>query len=123
MLCRDFTVGEKVLVSFLLRAAGKDESYVSRFFLETQCVDLEDGGMGSLLFVAVGNPSSVSGRKAERVISSCSFTDEDGVLVSAALYVDTSGLPFELDVWKVDFSPLIRMPTDAGELTLEGNNE
>lgn len=37
------------------------------------------------------------------------FTDSDGVDVLASLMVDAGGVPRELDVWKVDFSPLIRI--------------
>ncbi len=116
---RDFTVEEKAVISFLLRAAGKDESYISKFFLETQCCDMTDGRMGSIQFVHLGvNPSS-DARKFGGEMSSCHFTDDDGVLVSVVLYADTSGIPFELDVWKVDFSPLIRMPMDNGELVID----
>lgn len=38
------------------------------------------------------------------------FTDADGVEVLASLNVDQDGRPFELDMWKTDFSPLIRIP-------------
>jgi len=39
------------------------------------------------------------------------FTDADGVEVLISLNVDADGRPFELDVWKTDFSPLVRMPS------------
>ena len=118
---RDFTVEEKAVISFLLRAAGKDESYISKFFLETQCCDMTDGRMGSIQFVHLGlNPSS-DARKFGGEMSSCHFTDDDGVLVSVVLYADTSGIPFELDVWKVDFSPLIRIPNDISKFVLDAS--
>ena len=118
MECRDFTVEETCVISFLLRAAKKDEGFISNFFAETQCSNIDDGGMGSLRFVPLGNASS-SVRKFGSEISSCHFTDEDGILVSVALYVDSSGCPFELDVWKVDFSPLIRIPDNISEFVLD----
>ena len=118
MECRDFTVGESCMISFLLRAAQKDDSYISNFFAETRCSDMDDGGMGSLRFVPSGKVSSCI-RKFGSEISSCHFTDEDGKLVSVALYADQSGYPFELDVWKVDFSPLVRIPNDDSEFVLD----
>ena len=119
MECRDFTVGERVVLTFLLRAARKDEYYISQFFSATQCSDMDDGGMGSIQFVSLNNEFCSDNRKFGCAIASCHFTDEDGVWVSVALYADVSGNPFELDVWKVDFSPLVRMPNDEGELVLD----
>jgi hypothetical protein len=72
--------------------------------------EMKDGGMGSLeLAGAVQN-----GARSGLVISKASvqFADEDGVQVVATLNADESGVPFELDVWKTDFSPLRRIPTD-----------
>lgn len=112
---RDFSLGEKCLVSFLLRAANKDEDYISKFFSKTRCAEMDDGGMGSIRLHSVGCQDD-GGRKFGEEIGSCHFTDVDGVMVSAALYVDMSGRPFELDVWKVDYSSLKRMPIDSGEL-------
>ena len=40
------------------------------------------------------------------------FTDEDGVKVIASLNVDSDGHLFELDIWKTDFSPLLRIPAE-----------
>jgi hypothetical protein len=43
-------------------------------------------------------------------ISEYEFLDVDGTLVSAALYIDEiNNELYELDIWKVDFSPLIRI--------------
>lgn len=117
---RDFSAGEKCVVSFLLRAANKDEDFVSKFFSETRCAEMDDGGMGSIRLLSVGNADDDWEFGGE--ISSCHFTDADGVMVSAALYADSFGLPFELDVWKVDYSPLKRMPIDSGELVLDFPN-
>ncbi len=38
------------------------------------------------------------------------YLDSDGVLVSIAVNADKQGQLFELDLWKVDFSPLKRYP-------------
>jgi len=68
--------------------------------------ECDDGGMGSLAFEPLG-------RRLGGTVSECQFTDADGVLVCAALNVDDSGFPLELDLWKVDFEPLLRWPEKA----------
>ncbi len=74
--------------------------------------EMDDGGMGSLRLVPRGVSSS--GRIFGNKVAEYQFTDSDGVEVLASLNVDQDGQPFELDVWKTDFSPLIRIPgTDA----------
>lgn len=65
--------------------------------------EMDDGGMGSLAFAPLG-------RRLGGTVSECQFTDADGVLVCAALNLDDTGVPMELDLWKVDFKPLVRWP-------------
>ncbi|WP_425326470.1 DUF6984 family protein [Sphingomonas oligophenolica] len=65
---------------------------------------MEDGGMGSLSFV-----SSKLHRSMGQIASKCFFSDADGVSVEASLLLDKEGDLFELDMWKVDFAPLIRI--------------
>jgi hypothetical protein len=64
---------------------------------------LEDGGMGGLEI-----------RKGAFItrfgIAECHFFDADGVPVSVSLNATHDGKPAELDIWKIDFSPLIRWP-------------
>lgn len=69
---------------------------------------MDDGRMGSLRLAVRGAPvgERVFGRKAAEY----QFSDTDGIQVIASLNVDQHGLPFELDVWKTDFSPLVRIP-------------
>ena len=66
---------------------------------------MDDGGMGSLLFATSGTEP----RHAKEV-AVCYFEDEDGVSIRAGLNVDQHGQLYELDVWKVDFSPLRKWP-------------
>ncbi len=66
---------------------------------------MDDGGMGSLAFV------SRKGKKYGGILAEAEFHDADGTLVSAALFLDQEGELYELDIWKVDFSPLIRIPS------------
>ena len=119
MVYRNLTEEETVVVSFLLRAAKKDDAYISNFISETQCSDMNDGGMGSLNFMPRDQRMANDDREFGCEMSECHFTDEDGVLVSVALFADSLGRPLELDVWKVDFSPLIRMPNEESELILD----
>jgi hypothetical protein len=62
--------------------------------------------MCSLRFRSTDNQRRRLGKK----IAEAEFTDEDGTLVSAAVNLDENGELFELDIWKVDFSPLKRYP-------------
>ncbi len=66
---------------------------------------MDDGGMGSL---------RLSSREflLVRIAAELQFTDVDGVPVLASLFVDDDGTPLELDMWKVDFNPLIEIPVD-----------
>lgn len=78
-------------------------------FLEGILVEsMNDGGMGSLRLLSADN----SGRQAvfHHVASECRFRDRDGVDVIASLYVDANGDPFELDMWKVTYTPLLEIP-------------
>jgi len=64
-------------------------------------VELDDGGMGSLRFVT--GADTTMGRQGGELI----FIDDDGVEVLVTLIVDEENNPFEIDVWKTDFSPLV----------------
>lgn len=67
--------------------------------------EMNDGGMGSLLFF-----SSKAGRVIGREVARREFVDEDGVPVVAILSLDNYGDLYELDVWKTNFSKLIKFP-------------
>ena len=90
-----------LLLQELLDRAGKSDQIKN-----LNLSPMNDGAMGSHL---------ISSNKEERalgsVISECQFEDEDGVLVIASLHADEDGDLFELDLWKVDSSPLVRWPS------------
>lgn len=69
-----------------------------------QVRDMDDGGMGSLKF-AGGERRSLGSCLIE-----AEYLDRGGVQVSIALNSDTNGLLYELDMWKVDFTPLQKYP-------------
>lgn len=77
---------------------------------------MSDGGMGSLRFPdpALGNTN----RRLGDVFAQGEFDDRDGVAVSFAINMDVDGQLFELDLWRVDFEPLKRLPTDNNEIRL-----
>ena len=100
---------EKPLVHILFQAAGIEVTEGVR------AEPMADGSMGSLLFERDLRVSHFG--VAERY-----FLDEDGVLVSATLNTDADGRPVELDVWKVDFSPLKRWPDVDDILEKPPNN-
>jgi hypothetical protein len=64
--------------------------------------------MGSLRFY-----SATDSPRFGACVSDFAFKDEDDVQVIASLYLDQTGALFELDMWKVDFSPLHRWPCAA----------
>lgn len=67
--------------------------------------EMQDGGMGSIRFLG-GTDRHRAGSLAR-----AKYVDDDGVMVSIELNVDEAGKLFELDSWKVDFSPLHRYPS------------
>lgn len=73
--------------------------------------DMNDGGMGSLLF-----ESTKPSRRYGLTLSEGWFNDEDGFPVLVAINLDKDNDVFELDSWKVDFSPRRRMPKSAAEI-------
>ncbi len=68
--------------------------------------------MGSIRFVY---PDA---QPMAEAVSEAQYEDVDGVQVSINLNIDKDGRLFELDFWKVDFSPLKRYP-QPGDLRFE----
>jgi hypothetical protein len=104
---RSPTIDEERLLLELARIGGIDDP--ERWLATLKVREMKDGGMGSLELSGVAKDSARSGVVISK--ASVQFADEDGVQVVATLNVSGSGVPFELDVWKTDFSPLRRIPT------------
>ncbi|PQV65200.1 hypothetical protein B1R32_102209 [Abditibacterium utsteinense] len=68
--------------------------------------DLNDGGMGSIQFLSSGEKQRFGKELVEAL-----YIDEDGILVIITVYLDKQDKLYEIDFWKVDFSPLLRYPT------------
>lgn len=89
---------ERALVHLLLASKGD-----ARPITDT-VQEMRDGGMGSLRF------SGAEERRYGSTLAEAEFKDVDGTPVSVALMLDQTGSLFELDIWKIDFSPLVRIP-------------
>ena len=100
---RPLRAEELELVRSLLSAISSNAE-LENTLSESRVTDMSDGGMGSIRFA---RPQSQSMGKA---LVEAQYVDSDGVLVSIALNVDKDGQLFEVDFWKVDFSPLRRYP-------------
>ncbi len=109
ILFRDPTGGERRLIEALFQRAPELE-VASDYMARVKVRPLNDGGMGS--FRISEDPAKPIHHVLADVAATLEFRDADGVLVSATLNVDTSGIPFEVDVWKTDFAPLVRVPHD-----------
>jgi len=105
---RKLNGSEKKLLDFLMDKASFE--FLKRSKDDIMVQPMSDGGMGSLklLLKDSNNNSRLFGKR----VSECFFTDEDGVKVIASLNVDSDGHLFELDIWKTDFSPLLRIPAE-----------
>ena len=105
MFHRTLTSQELDLVRHMLAGVPDGESIGGD--LSSRLVrEMNDGGMGSLRFV-----SDEPAGKAGREIAKATFNDADGTLATVSLFLDRLGHLYELDIWKVDFSPLQRIPS------------
>jgi hypothetical protein len=100
---RPLCAEEDSLIRALLRCTDSSANLLD----QTDCAlvqNMDDGGMGSLRFAG----------EELRSLGSClveaEYVDSDGVPVSITLNADTSGRLYELDMWKVDFTPLRKYP-------------
>lgn len=105
MTYRKPTDSEARLLEELARpliAKGLPSSWVRDVMVES----MDEGGMGSLQFlnarcVKAVAPSPIS------IGSELMLLEVDGIEVIATIYVDTQGVPIEVDLWKVDYSRVI----------------
>lgn len=99
---------EKALLECLLREAeaGSFEP-VDADALMAQ--ELNDGGMASIRLLVPGEPERR--RTKVRRIADRQFKDIDGIPVLVSLTVDQDRRIIDLDIWKVDFSPVRKFPT------------
>lgn len=96
-----------VLEAMVLSSDCDTENMIKKFpFISVK--EMDDGEMGSLLFISdIEEERRVLGKK----VAEAEFEDVDGVTVSLCLNLDSKGNLFELDIWKVDFSKLKTWPS------------
>ena len=97
---------ELKLLKLLMDKANVDLYYYKNKILVQ---DMNDGGMGSLTLYPDGIYIDKKKRKFGKCVSDHEYLDVDGVHVLASLYIDDSGKLYEIDSWKVDFTPLVKI--------------
>ena len=100
------TKEEEKLISYLIHLSSRTFSPDWKEKITVR--SMTDGGMGGLI-IFLGEENSQNRQFGEQISEYC-FLDKDGVTVIASLNVDNKGNLFELDIWKTDFSKLIKFP-------------
>ena len=94
---------EDQIIRFLIGKA-RDEHTLSARLGPYMVQEMQDGGMGSLYIIPNDIPPKRK-RETGPVVAEIHSSDDDGIELFISLFLDTSLIPFELDIWKVDFSP------------------
>ncbi len=103
---RDLRDEERRLIERLAKGAPL-ESLVLAQLEKAFVADMNDGGMGSLRF---NENDERTGPVRIKTVGEAEFLDSDGVPVQLFLDLDEDDKLYELDMWKVDYSPLQRYP-------------
>jgi hypothetical protein len=104
---RELKSEEKRLIEDLLFGIELKNNYDLNLYFATEMID---GGMGSINLYKGRNTDLLSNRRFNKCIAHKEYKDKDGITLSVALNTDQYDELFELDIWKVDFSPLICYP-------------
>jgi RNAse (barnase) inhibitor barstar len=94
-----------VLYRLALKWSARDPQWIETVLVRP----LSDGSMGSLQIAGDGSRD----HRFRSAVSEFSFADRDGVSVIVTLYCDDREEPFEVDVWKADFSAVEAFPLTA----------
>ncbi len=105
-MARGLTTAEQCFLTFMLKRSRCGDGYLDSLAGIT-VEEADDGGMKGLVF-ASANEARVLGEDIAQIW----FNDIDGVEVMATLTIDNAGDLYELEVWKVDFSPLLMLPAN-----------
>jgi len=109
MIWRDPSDEERSLLLAVI-VHHSNESEKDKFIIDLNSVvvaDMQDGGMNSLrLAVKEPNGEIRSGDRFSRAICDLMSSDVDGIPVSLVINLDEDSNLFELDIWRVDYSPL-----------------
>ena len=102
-----------------MREPTIEEDRIIRFLISKSCAEhamdvrlgpymvqeMQDGGMGSLYIIPKAIASKTE-RETGPMVAEFHANDIDDIEMVISLFLDTDLTPFELDIWKVDFSPL-----------------
>lgn len=96
---------EKALIHMLLKMGKKCMAKYALNSLEVQ--EMNDEGMGSLYIISP--TKKWEDRKFGKRIADVQYNDTDGIPILVSLNVDTDGDLFELDIWKINYSPVVSL--------------
>lgn len=97
---------EKAMLEYLINQASLQ--LPDEWYLNLLVQQMEDGGMGSFLIFQDASDIGAK-RKFGKQVSEFEFVDDDGVLVLVSLNVDDQNKPFEVDIWKTDYNPVLNI--------------
>jgi len=117
---RPLTDKEKEIITALIDGSDPKWAYLKEDLSDAKVSEMDDGGMGSLLFECKHNRGR--GGRDITVIGNAEFQDGDGTIVSLGLNLDQYNELYEFDVWKVDYSPLINFP-EVSDLKFANGHE
>ncbi|MGG7049257.1 MULTISPECIES: DUF6984 family protein [unclassified Campylobacter] len=101
---QNISLPELKLVKMLIKKAPNKEVYK----FSKKIFHFNDGSMGSFGFVYDDDKYCGGGN----YMSDICFYDADKVLCIATMYVYDNNLVDSVDIWKVDFSSLMQIPTN-----------
>ncbi|NII52784.1 hypothetical protein [Luteibacter sp. SG786] len=101
---RTLTAEERSLLLYLMRKAGLQRP-TDTWLDERRVEDLRGDGVRSGFVL-----NKHADRDFDNLVSDVDFTDVDGIHVLASLFVDRNNNPYEVEIWKVDDTPLLVLP-------------
>ena len=113
---RHITTQIRQMVEILIKNSqndNKDYKFSDEIFY------FDDGKMGSFGFVYESNEYIGGGK----YISDIEFYDIDGILCVATMFAYDNNFVDSVDIWKVDFSPLIKIPTNENDFFIPNTNK
>ena len=113
---RHITMQIRQMVEILIK---NSQSENKEYKFSDEIFYFEDGRMGSFGFVYESNEYIGSGKH----ISDIEFYDIDGILCVATMFAYDNNFVDSVDIWKVDFSPLIKIPTNENDFFIPNTNK
>ena len=113
---RHITAQIRQMVEILIKNSqsdNKDYKFSDEIFY------FDDGKMGSFGFVYESNEYIGGGK----YISDIEFYDIDGILCVATMFAYDNNFVDSVDIWKVDFSLLIKIPTNENDFFIPNTNK